>query len=222
MNDLCFAVRQVRKHPGFTAVVVLTLGLGIGVNTAVFSVFKALVLEPLPYPDSWRLVHVWKSDMAIRDRMPLSGPDYFDLREQNRCFEELGAYTTTWHNLGGGQPARVPGILCTASILRAFGVQPAVGQWFTKAEEEEGTRRVVVPSHRLWQERYSGDPGLVGRTIVVNGETHTVVGVAPVNFRFLSPLVSRQAIHGFHALGAFPRRKGAQRVLLPWIRALKI
>lgn len=119
--------------------------------------------------------------------MPLSGPDYFDLREQNRCFEELGAYTTTWHNLGGSHPIRVPGILCTASILRAFGVQPAVGQWFTEAEEAEGTRRVVVLSHRLWQERYNGEPDLVGRTIVVNGETHTVVGVAPPNFRFLSP-----------------------------------
>ncbi|MHC1769022.1 MAG: ABC transporter permease [Verrucomicrobiia bacterium] len=187
MNDLRFAIRQLLKNPGFATVVVLTLGLGIGANTAIFSVFKATVLEPLPYPDPFRLVHVWKSDMAIRDHMPLSGPDYFDLREQNRCFEELGAYTTTWHNLGGEQPTRIQGILCTAAILRAFGVQPALGRWFTEAEEQEGTRRVVVLSHRLWKERYGSDASLVGRMVVVNGEAHTVVGIAPANFQFLSP-----------------------------------
>jgi predicted permease len=187
MNDLRFAFRQLRKSPGFTAVAVLTLALGIGANTAIFSVFKALVLDPLPYPDPLRLVHVWKSDIAIRDFMPLSGPDYFDLRAQSRCFEELGAYTTARHNLGGDKPVRVQGILCTAAILRAFGVQPALGRWFTEAEETEGTRRVVVLSHRLWQERYAGDPALVGRTIVVNGEAHEVVGITPPGFQFLSP-----------------------------------
>lgn len=187
MTDLRFAIRQLQRNPGVTAVAVLTLALGIGANTAIFSVFKALVLEPLPYPDSWRLVHVWKSDMAIRDFMPLSGPDYFDLREQNRCFEELGAYTTARHNLGGDKPVRVEGILCTAAILRAFGVQPALGHWFTEAEETEGTRRVVVLGHRLWQERYGGDPAIIGGTIVVNGETHEVVGITPPGFQFLSP-----------------------------------
>jgi len=187
MNDLRFAIRQLRKSPGFTAVAVLTLALGIGANTAIFSVFKALVLEPLPYPDPMRLVHVWKSDMAIRDHMPLSGPDYFDLREQSGCFEALGAYTTTWHNLGGEKPTRIQGILCTAALLRALKVQPALGRWFTDAEEMPGTRRVVVLSHRLWQERYAGDPALVGRTIVVNGEAHEVVGITPPGFQFLSP-----------------------------------
>lgn len=187
MNDLRFALRQLRRNPGFTAVAVLTLALGIGANTAIFSVFKALVLEPLPYRDPLRLVHVWKSDIAIHDFMPLSGPDYFDLRAQNRCFEELGAYATARHNLGGDPPVRVQGILCTAAILRAFGVQPALGRWFTEAEETEGTRRVVVLSHRLWRERYAGDCGLVGRSIVVNGEGHEVVGITPPGFQFLSP-----------------------------------
>ena len=187
MNDLRFAFRMLVKNPGFTAVAMLTLALGIGANTAIFSVFKALVLEPLPYPDALRLVHVWKSDIAIRDNMPLSGPDYFDLREQSSCFEALGAYTTTWHNLGGNKPKRIQGILCTAGLLHALGVQPALGRWFTEAEEQAGTRRVVVLSHRLWQERYGGDPALVGRTIVVNGEAHEVVGITPPGFQFLSP-----------------------------------
>jgi putative ABC transport system permease protein len=179
MNDLHFAIRQLRKNPGFTAAAVLTLALGIGANTAIFSVFKALVLDPLPYPDPLRLVHVWKSDIAIRDYMPLSGPDYFDLRAQNQCFEELGAYTTARHNLGGDKPVRVQGILCTAAILRAFGVQPALGRWFTETEETEGTRRVVVLSYRLWQERYAGDPALVGRTIRAHGSGTTTGNRAP-------------------------------------------
>ncbi len=187
MDDLKFAFRQLRRNPGFTAVAVLTLALGIGANTAIFSVFKALVLEPLPYPDALRLVQVWKSDIAIRDNMPLSGPDYYDLCEQNTCFEALGAYTTTWHNLGGDKPTRIPGILCTAGVLRALKVQPALGRWFTDAEEQPGNQHVVVLSHRLWQERYGGDLALVGRSIVVNGEAHEVVGITPPGFQFLSP-----------------------------------
>ncbi len=187
MNDLRFAIRQLRKSPGFTAVAVFTLALGIGANTAVFSVIKALLLEPLPYPDPLRIVQVWKSDIAIWDRMPLSGPDYFDLREQSESFAELGAYTTTWHNLGGEKPVRVPGILCTAAVLRALGVQPALGRWFTDDEERPESRRVVVLSHRLWQDRYAGDAALVGRAIVVNGEAHEVVGITPPGFQFLSP-----------------------------------
>jgi predicted permease len=99
MNDLRFAFRQLRKSPGFTAAAVITLGLGIGANTALFSVFKALVLEPLPYPDPLRLVHVWKSDRSLRDTMPLSGLDYVDLREQSGCFEELGLLSP-WYRGG--------------------------------------------------------------------------------------------------------------------------
>ncbi len=101
MNDLRFALRQSCRNPGFTVAALLTLALGIGANTALFSVFKAVVLEPLPYPDPMRLVHVWKSDVSRYDTMPLSAPDYFDLREQSGCFVELGAYTIWRFNLRG-------------------------------------------------------------------------------------------------------------------------
>ena len=114
MNDLRFAVRQLCKSPGFTAVAVVTLALGIGANTALFSVFKALVLEPLPYPDPLRLVHVWKSGQNLRDTMPLSGPDYLDLRDQCRSLEEFGLYAPWRFNLGGRNPVQVQGIRCTA------------------------------------------------------------------------------------------------------------
>ena len=187
MNSLRFALRQLRKSPGFTVVAVFTLALGIGVNTALFSVFKALVLEPLPYPDPLRLVHVWKSDIGARDTMPLSGPDYLDLEEQAGCFEEFGLYTTWRFNLGGRDPKQVQGIRCTAGALRALGVAPALGRWFTDAEAEDASRRVVVLGYPLWQERYGADPGLIGRDVVINGESHEVVGVTRADFQFLSP-----------------------------------
>ena len=187
MNDLRCAIRQLRKSPGFTAMAVITLALGIGANTALFSVFKALVLEPLPYPDPLRLVHVWKSDVSINDTMPLSGPDYLDLREQSRCFEELGLYTPWRFNLGGRNPVQVQGVRCTAPTLRALGVPPALGRWFTDAEERDAGARVVVLSYQLWRDRFGGDPTLVGRTIVLNGASTEVVGVTPPGFQFLSP-----------------------------------
>ena len=166
---------------------VLTLALGIGTNTALFSVFKGLVLEPLPYPDPLRLVHVWKSDLKLHGMMSLSALDYLELRAQSSCFEELGLYTVWGWNLSGRDPVQVQGIRCTAGTLRALGVAPALGRWFTDVEEQDPASRVVVLGHQLWQERYGGDPALVGQTIVVNGESHEVVGVTPPGFQFHSP-----------------------------------
>ena len=204
MSNLRFAVRQLRKSPGFSAVAVATLALGIGANTALFSVFKAVVLEPLPYPDPLRLAHVWKSDLSIQDTMPLSALDYLDLREQSGCFEELGLYTPWRFNLGGRDPVQVQGIRCTAPTLRALGVAPALGRWFTDAEEQDPSARVVVLGHPLWQERYAGDPALVGRTVVINGESHEVVGITPPGFQLLSPWYRGGSFDLFAPL-VFPR-----------------
>ncbi len=187
MLALRFAFRQLRKNPGYTVLASATLALGIGANTALFSAFKALVLEPLPYPDPLRLVHVWKSDVKIKDTMPLSGLDYLDLREQSACFEALGLYAPWRFNLGGNNPVQVQGIRCTAGTLLAMGIPPALGRWFTEAEEQDASRRVVVLTHQLWRERYSGDPQLVGQTIILNGESHEVVGITPPGFQLLSP-----------------------------------
>ena len=136
MNDLRMAFRMLLKRPGFTLAAVVTLALGIGANTAIFSAFKAVVLEPFPYPEAGRLTHVWQTQLGHRWRSPLSGPNFLDLRDRNQSFEEMGVYCPYGFNLGGDEPVRVPGILCSAGVLRALAVPPALGRWFTDEEYE--------------------------------------------------------------------------------------
>ncbi len=185
-QDLRFAVRQLTTRPAFTLLVVLTLAVAIGPNVAIFSTFKAVVLEPLPYPEPERLVHIWETDVAGRWRTGLTAPNYWDYREGNSAFEEIGVYNPYVFNIGDGEPVRVSGVLCSASLLRALDVQPALGRFFTDQEELDGSARVVVVSHEFWQERFEGDPDIIGRNISVNGEAHEVVGVMPEDFEFLS------------------------------------
>lgn len=186
LRDFRFGLRMLLKHPGFTAVAVLTLGLGIGANTAIFSVFKAVVLEPFSYPQADRLAHVWRAPIGQRWRTPHSGPDFLDLRERNQSFEEMGVYCPYRFNLSGDEPARVPGVLCSAGVLRALGVAPALGRWFTEQEEADGSRPVVL-SYGAWQQYFGRAKAIVGRSAKLNGETQCVVGVMPENFEFLSP-----------------------------------
>jgi len=174
------------KHPGFTALAVITLALGIGANTAIFSVFKSVLLEPFPYPQADRLVHIWQTQLGQRWRNTLSAPDFLDLRDQNRSFEEMGVYCPYGFNLGGAEPVRVSGVLCSAGVLRALGVAPALGRWFTDEEELDGSRPVVL-SHDAWQEHFEGADDIVGRSVKISGESHLVVGVMPADFEFLCP-----------------------------------
>jgi predicted permease len=186
MNDLRLAFRMLVKSPGFTVVAVITLALGIGANTAIFSVVKAVVLEPFPYPAANRLVHVWETQVGHRWHSPLSAPEFFDLRESNQSFEELGVYCPYAFNLGITEPVRLSGVLCSAGVLRALGVQPALGRWFTEQEELDGSRPVVL-SHDAWQKHFDAAGDIVGRFIKVNGVSHRVVGVMPPQFEFLCP-----------------------------------
>jgi predicted permease len=186
VQDARFALRRIIAQPVFTLLVVATLAVAIGPNVAIFSVFKAVVLEPLPYPEPDRLVHVWRTDIGERNRSGLTPPDYWDYREQSTSFEELGVYTPYVFNIGDGEPLLVSGVLCSASLLRALGVEPQIGRIFTDAEELDGSGRVVVLSNQLWQERYGADPGIIGRDITLSGEWHEVVGVMPEDFVFLS------------------------------------
>ncbi|HTZ21635.1 MAG TPA: ABC transporter permease [Opitutaceae bacterium] len=185
MHDLKFALRQLRKSPAFFAVAVLTLAVGIGATTAMFSSLRALVVEPFSYPHADRLVHVWSND-----GQPLSTPDYFDIHEQATSFAELGAYSPRPANLGGENAQSVRSVSCTPGVLRAFGVTPALGRLFAPADEEKGAPLVAVLSHRLWQQAFAGDPGLVGRTIRLNDGNVTVVGIMPASFEFASPWMS--------------------------------
>ena len=132
MNDLRFAVRQLAKSPAFAAIAVLTLGVGIGAATAMFSALRALVVEPFFYPRADQLVHLWSND-----GQPLSSPDFFDMQDQAASFAEIGCYSVQPANLGGDNPQSVRGVLCTAGVLRAFGVAPAHGRWLEPADEEK-------------------------------------------------------------------------------------
>jgi predicted permease len=181
-RDLRYAARMLRRGPAHTLVAVLSLALGIGATTAIFSVQKALLLTPLPYPEPDRLMVVWQRPPEERWREPLSSPDYFDYRERNRSFEELGVQALRWANLSGeGTPERVRASICTASFLRAVGTAPAMGRLFTDQEEADG-ERVVLLSHGLWKRRFGASRDIVGRNISVNREPHTVLGVMPAGY----------------------------------------
>jgi putative ABC transport system permease protein len=182
LPDLRLALRNLAKSRGFAAVAVITLAVGIGAATAIFSSLRALVVEPFFYPRSDRLVHVWSNE-----GQPLSTPDFFDIKEQVTSFTDLGVYTPRPANLGGENAQAVRSVSCTPGVLRAFGVAPALGRWFEPADEDKGAPPVAVINYTLWQQSFAGDSGLVGRRIRINGGEVTVVGIMPADFEFASP-----------------------------------
>jgi predicted permease len=177
-QDLRYGLRVLRRAPGFTTVTVLILALGIGVNTALFSTLKAVLLDPLPLPEAEELVFVWERNAEV-PMFPASFANYSDWRQENRTFEEMGAYITRPVNVTDLEdPVQLRGALVTASLFRVLGMETALGRIFTPEEDEEG-RAVAVLSHELWRARYAGDASLVGNAIHLNGEPYTVVGVMP-------------------------------------------
>jgi putative ABC transport system permease protein len=187
LQDVRYGVRMMRKRPGFTAVVVLTLALGIGANTAIFSVVNAVLLRPLPYRNAERLVWVAGNVRGGTNRASVSPPDYVDYRAQNTVFEEFAASTSVPSpvNLtGAGEPERLTGSRVTANYFRAFGVEPALGRGFGADEERTGSAPIAVLSDGLWKRRFGGDPSIVGKTLTLDGKAVTVVGVAPPEFQY--------------------------------------
>jgi putative ABC transport system permease protein len=186
MHDLRYAIRQLVRHPGFTLVSVLALGLGIGANTAIFSVVNAALLRPLPYRDSSRLVVVWDQLVKLGlDRFPVSYANYLDYRAQNTVFQDVAAFANVEFNLtAGDQAERVPGIRVSANLLPMLGATPAAGRIFTSEENGPGRGNVVVVSDSLWQRRFGRDRSIVGKTIMLDGNALTVVGILPANFSF--------------------------------------
>jgi putative ABC transport system permease protein len=187
--DLRFAVRQLRKTPAFTLACILTLALGIGANTAVFSVVDAVILRPLPFPGSDRLVSVEsRGDNGEADS--LSYPTFFDFRSRNHVFDRLACYRDEQMGLSGaGAPVNLSALIVSWDLFATLQVHPAVGRGFLPEEEKPG-QRVVVISHQLWTERFNADPSIVGRAIALDRRPYTVVGVAPRGFNF--PIGSRQ------------------------------
>jgi putative ABC transport system permease protein len=188
LHDLRYAARLQRKNPGFTIVAVIALALGIGANTAIFSVVNTVLLRPLPYKDPDRLVMVWED--ATKHGYPRDTPaaaNFVDWRHQNQVFEGMAAMADMSFNLtGSGDPERLEGRRVSASLFPLLGVEPHLGRVFTAAEDQPGTQRVVLVSYALWQRRFGGDPGIVGKPLTLNGESHVVVGVMPARFQFPS------------------------------------
>jgi putative ABC transport system permease protein len=178
MHDLRFAVRQLLKNPGFTAVAVLTLALGIGANTAIFSVLNTIMLRPLPYPEPDRLVRVFRTS-AQSQSWPHSPANLLDYREQNAVFESLAALVRTRFSLAEpGEPAEsLRGIGATADFFPMIGVQAALGRVFTAEEDQPGRNDVVVLSHSFWVRRFGADTNIIGRRLRMDGENISVIGV---------------------------------------------
>jgi putative ABC transport system permease protein len=191
-QDLRYGLRTLRKSPGFTAVAALTLALGIGANTAIFSVVNAALLRPLPYEAPDRLVVIWGTHPQV-GREEASLPDFVDWREQSQSFERMAA-TLGWSFslTGGEEPERLIGAYITADFFPLLGIKPVLGRDFLPEEFQPGARPVVVLSHGLWQRRFGSTSDLVGRSITLNGLDYTVVGIAPNHFRLPNSIAPNQ------------------------------
>jgi putative ABC transport system permease protein len=182
VRDLRYSLRVLTREPGFTLLAILTLALGIGATTAIFTVVDSVLLRPLPYRDSDRLVVALHGSDASA---PVSPADYVDYRQQARSFEGLGAAQAWSGTLGGGdRPERVAGLQVSANLLDILGVPPLLGRTFVEGDDEAGRDRIAVLSHGLWQRRFAGDQAIVGNTVTIDGRPYTVVGVMPATFRF--------------------------------------
>ena len=186
VKDLRYGVRGLLKRPGFTIIALITLALGIGANTAIFSVVNAVLLRPLPFLNPDQLVIVWEdATFAGFPRNTPAPANYVDWKNQNQSFADMAASAETSFNVtGDGEPERVSAYSVTANFFPLFGVQPILGRTFSAEEDRPGGNKVAVLSYSLWQSRYGGDRGILNREIQLNGEKHTVVGVMPASFQF--------------------------------------
>jgi len=186
LQDLRYGARMLRRAPGFVAVAVLTLALGIGVNTAIFSVVDAVVLKPLPYPDSERLVTIWVTEPSgPGDLFPDTAPDFVDWKAQNKIFDGMAAATPTGATLtGASEPLQLQGFEVSPEIFPLLGATPSLGRNFNSDETQPGHDGVVILSDGLWQRAFGGQPSVVGSKITLNGRPYIVAGVMPRHFQF--------------------------------------
>jgi len=190
-NDIRYAIRQLGKSPGFTTVAVLTLALGVAANTVIFTVTNATILKALPFPDPQRLVLVWETFGKGPDNLNIvSAPNYWDYARQNHVFENIAIFDSAGrgYNLAPAgenhDPEQVSGLRVSSTFFPTLGVHPFLGRDFLPEEEELGKSHVVILSYGLWKRRYGGDRALVGKTIRIDAEDFTVIGVMPPEFRW--------------------------------------
>lgn len=221
IQDLRYALRVLLKSPAMTVVALLTLALGIGVNSAIFSVVNAIVLRPLPYPDSQQLMIVWGNlHKTGLEEIEISALEFRDFQQQCQSFDQIAAYSTQGLNLTGvDQPERLRGAAVSASLFSTLRVQPQLGRNFTAEEDRFGNDQVVILSHALWQRRFAGNAEAINQRIQLDGRTLTVVGVMPVDFHFpdrdteawiplaFSPDLLEENNRGSHFLNVIARLK---------------
>lgn len=185
-QDVHYGARMLLKNPGITFVVILALALGIGANTAIFSVVNAVLLRPLPYDQSDRLVSLAETSKTM-DEISISYPNFSDWRSQNQVFEKVGVFNRESYNLtGGGDPERILAAQISADLFSALRVQAAMGRLFTNEEDKPGATPVVVLSHGLWQRRFGGQSNILNQQLTFNNKSYTVIGVMPQNFQYPS------------------------------------
>src|ERR1700675_3403585 len=209
-------IRSLLKSPGFTSASIIALALGIGTNTAIFSLVNTVLLRPLPYKDSGRLVMLWQRS-PVGGGNDVSAADFQDWRDRSRSFEQISAVLGSSFNLTeGDQPKRVSGLRVTASFFTTLGVMPALGGAFGSEEEQPGAERSVVLSDALWRRRFGGNRKLIGQTIHLDRQAYTVVGVMPPGFEFFGrdnelwvplPLEPNRTLRNYYNLQALARLK---------------
>ena len=194
IQDLRYGVRMLLKHPGVTAIAVLTLALGIGANTAIFSVVNAVLLNPLPYREPDRLVSLWEN-VPTHGRWRASPANFFDWKKQNTVFEDVAAFSQTSMTLtGDGDPEQLVGTRVSAGYFSVVGVEPLLGRSFAAEEYEVGKGAVAILGHAFWQRRFGGDRSIVNRSVTLNGATYTVVGVMPPGIYPVSPTTTGRIV----------------------------
>ena len=189
MNDLRFAFRQLRKSPSFTTIAIIALALGIGANTAMFSVVDAILIRPLSFPQSDRLAMIWQTNPEVAKMgfpiAPTSVPDFQDWRTQAKSFEVISALEGWTANLTGNEePERLSGARVSANLFSLLRVPPVLGRSFADGEDQLGRNHVVILSAELWQRRFGADRAIIGRKLILDQEPYTVIGVMPPRFTF--------------------------------------
>jgi predicted permease len=183
-HDLRYGARVLIKNPGFTLIAALTLALGIGATTAIFSVVNGVLLRPLPYKDPQKLAMVWATRHQDLE-FPVMSADFADLRKQNQVFEQVTAFHPQSLNFTGiGEPERLGGVVASTNLFTLLGIEAKLGRTFLPEEERPGNHRAVILSYGLWQRRFGADEQIIGKTISLNDEPHTIVGVMPPGFQF--------------------------------------
>ena len=198
-TDVRYAARRLRRSPGFTAVSIMTLVLGIGASTAIFSVIDGVLLKPLPYPHSDRLVALLHTAPGVHiEQLNMAASLYFTYSEESRVFQDVGMWIgDSWGVTGLGEPQIVPGLSVTHGFLPALGVQPAFGRGFTVADEDMRSQPTVILSDGYWRSRFGADRSVLGRRILMDGDARTIIGVLPPSFEFMDQKFSILALLRF-------------------------